>query len=294
MRTTVLSVLFAFLCGGEATGQMPPDASAEKTERAAQSYEAAKNELTKFAFYFESDRQSELMLHPTPVFRATNPLRGEVYSNWFVWTRHGRPEVVASISKWYSPRPYLGLAATSLSSVKLVGTREGQEIWRPRSPGVQLRPVQGATSPEETPAVRLAQMRALAREFTAEFRREASIPEGGMLRLLNQPLFRYAGTGSDLKDGALFAFANGSAPQLLLMIEARQDATGIRWEYALAPMNSTEFHVWHKGREVWSLPQVAPPWRNSQNPTNVYTVFPDLTDKGRTQQLVNRLSSEIE
>ena len=270
--------------------QETSDGSPDNGDRAAESLEAAKNEVTKWAFSIESDRAAEFVLHSTPVFRATNPLRGEVYANWFVWTRKGRPEVIASVSNWYSPRRYLGLAASSLSSRKVLGTRDGQEVWRPRTAGIELRPIAGAKPPSEMPALRLTQMRALAREFTAEFRRQATVPEGGMLRLLNQPLHRYTDTREDLQDGAIFAFANGTAPQLILLIEAREDSAGMRWEYALAPMNSTEFHVWHDEREIWSLPQVAPPWPNSQIPTNIYTVFPDLTDEGRTQQLADRLS----
>jgi hypothetical protein len=269
-----------------ARAQAPADAA----ERAAAAHEEALKEVRKFAFYFADDRQRELLRKAEPVLRYTNPLRGEVYSTVFVWAHQGRPEAIGSISQWHSPRPYLGLSVTSLSQQKLIGTREGQEIWRPRSAGVTFRNVPEAEAPGDMPEQRLRQMKAFAREFAAEFKRDARVPEGGPLRLMSQPLYRYEGTVDGLIDGAIFGLADGTSPHLLLLLEARETAEGRHWGYALAPKNSTEYRVWHKGVEVWSLAQVAPPWPNSQNPTNTYSVFPDLQNEGRTAELAKRLA----
>ncbi len=256
--------------------------------RAAQSREAAAEEVRRFAFAF-AGRDVRLQLHEAPVLRYINPLRGEVYSEFYIWTHEGRPEVVASISNWYSPRPYRGLAATSLSLEKLVGLREEHEIWRPRREGIELRPVPEAPVPASTPTDRLRQMGILARQFTAEFKREARYEEGGKLRLLSRPLYRYESTRDELQDGALFALAEGTSPQLNLLLESRQTSTGYEWQYALAPNNSVEYRVFHNGLEVWHLRQLAPPWPNSKNPLNTYTVFPDLQNPGRSLELAEAL-----
>jgi hypothetical protein len=262
-------------------------------ERAARAVEEAADEVKRFAFRLESSVDGSLDLLPTPVFRYTNPLRGEVYSTIFIWTHKGRPEVIASVSSWHSPRRWLGLAVTSLSAEKVVGTRDDEEVWRPQSAGIEFRAIPGAPGPGDTPANRLRQMGLLARQFTAEFKRDATVPEGGKLRLLSRPFHRYDSPANQVLDGAIFGLADGTAPHLLLLIEARQAGRTVRWEYALAPKNSVEYHVWHHDDEVWSLRQLAPPWRNSKNPTHTYTVFPDLGDESRTKELADELAKAM-
>jgi hypothetical protein len=276
-----------------ARAQDPAEAGSS-ADRAEESQAAAAKEVQKFEFALADSSTKPLKLHETPVLRYTNPLRGDVHANLYVWTRDGRPEVIASVSSWYSPRRYLGLAATSLSLEKLVGTRDGQLIWRPRGAGLAFRPVPDAPPPADTPAQRLRQMGALARQFSAEFKREARYNEGGKLRLLSRPLFRYEPAKGDVQDGALYALADGTSPQLNLLIESRAAGSGHEWQYALAPNNSVEYRVFHKDREVWHLPQLAPPWRNSKDPLNTYTVFPDLQNEGRSQELAEQLTKAAE
>ncbi len=285
---TVMTLVLLFVPVIQVWAQPAPEEN-KITERAAESLRLSTAEAKRFDYFITGDSEKKSKLHPTPVYRFTSPQIGEVYANLFLWTHQGRPVAIASISNWYSPRAYRGLAVTSLSTEKLIGTRDGKEIWHPKSGGLEFKPLADAKPPQKTAAQRLRQMRALAREFTAEFKRDASYPEGGKLRLLSNPLYRYESQQPELIDGAIFGFAFGTSPQLVLLIEARQTASGARWHYAWAPRNSTEYHVRHNGREVWSLPQLAPPWPNSKNPTNTYTVFPDLQREGRTQQFVDQL-----
>lgn len=293
LRTANLSVLSFLLLELAVQAQEPPLKEAS-FDQAAESQEAAAKEVQKFRFAFADGDKDKLKLRETPVLRYTNPLRGDVHSALYIWTHEGRPEVITSVNSWYSPRRYLGLAATSLSIDKVVGTRDGQEIWRPRGPGLVFRPVSDAPSPAETPAQRLRQMGTLARQFSAEFKREASYNEGGPLRLMSQPLYRYEVTKGDVQDGALYALADGTSPQLNLLIESRVTKAGYEWQYALAPNNSVEYRVFHNDREVWHLPQVAPPWPNSKNPLNSYTVFPDLQNEGRSDALAEQLTKAID
>lgn len=258
--------------------------------RAAESLQLATEEVERFTYLFAADRSSELKLHTAPIHRYTHQHNGEVYTNLFIWTYDGRPEAIASISNWFAPRRYHGLAVTSLSTRKLVGMRDGEEIWRPQSSGVEFKPIPDAPRPTESKAQRLRQMRSLARHFKAEFKRESRKPESGKLRLLTTPLYRYESESDKPLDGAIFGFASGTAPQLVLLIEAHRSRDGLRWEYALAPRNSQAFEVWYKDRRIWSLPQLAPPWPDSKDPTKTYTVFPDLQRDGRTQEFVNQLS----
>ena len=120
-------------------------------------------------------------------------------------------------------------------------------------------------------------MRLLAREFRARIK---AVNRGGdideELRLLAQPVYRYKSEDPTVLDGAIFSFVRGTDPELLLLIEARKVDSGVVWEYALAPMNSFEFQAFHRDREVWRKPQLAPPWRNIQDPTKPYMLIVDF------------------
>jgi hypothetical protein len=74
---------------------------------------------------------------------------------------------------------------------------------------------------------------------------------------LTQPIYRYEGTESPLIDGALFAFVQGTDPELFLLIEAHQVDGNPHWQYGLARMTSLEQGVSHRGKAVWTAPLVS-------------------------------------
>ena len=65
---------------------------------------------------------------------------------------------------------------------------------------------------------RLRQMRHYAGEFTSDQTRRDGITRDN--RLLTQPIYRYRGTESPLIDGAVFVFAQGTNPEVYLLLEA--------------------------------------------------------------------------
>ena len=76
-----------------------------------------------------------MTLQPEPVLRWSNPIVGEIYGDVFIWTSKGRPEVVASLHKWYSPNHHSAIEFVSLSTGRFVAERGGREIWAPSRPG---------------------------------------------------------------------------------------------------------------------------------------------------------------
>jgi hypothetical protein len=98
------------------------------------------------------------------------------------------------------------------------------------------------------------------RLLAADFR--ASDDFGGKgwteLRLLPTPIARYGESGSNLVDGALFAFVLGTDPEVFLFIEARSGAQGPEWQYALAPMTIFAVKASYQGKAVWELPNRGP------------------------------------
>ncbi|HEX5447217.1 MAG TPA: hypothetical protein VFW87_25605 [Pirellulales bacterium] len=73
------------------------------------------------------------------------------------------------------------------------------------------------------------------------------------LRLLTTPLYRYESADPAVIDGALFAFVCnvGTDPEIFLLLEAREEPGGPRWQFALARFGSRDLFVNEGDREVW-------------------------------------------
>lgn len=211
-------------------------------------------------------------LEPRPVLRWSNPERGQIYGNVFLWTSRGRPVVVGSLFKWYSPFTHMSHEFQSLSSSPIVARYDGADVWRTTDAGISPADLPDAPAVADTPAARLIQMRQLARRFTArEVTRESEKIE---LRLLPQPLYRYQETGdrAEVLDGGLFVFVQGTDPEIWLLLEAqRLDQSAARWTYALARMNSISLFVDYDGHEVWRREVM--PWDAIKSHKGPYTSF---------------------
>src|SRR5262249_14652448 len=108
--------------------------------------------------------------------------------------------------------------------------------------------------PAATRGARLVQMRRLAQEFTGyEINRDRE-DKRGELRLLPAPLYRYPAAKKGVVDGALFTLVStvGTDPEVLLLIEAREEGGKTRWEYACGRFSNWDLHVQRKGKEFWS------------------------------------------
>lgn len=241
---------------------------ADEAARAAELVAFANQEARTYTFRREGSDET-FALHPEPILKWSNPIAGALYGNVYLWTARGRPEVVASIHKWYSPARVRENEFQSLSLGTFVAERDGMAVWTSGRPGVVLRPFPDAPAPAGTPAQRLRQMRDLSKEFTARQTNRNGIDRD--LRLLTQPLYRYEKTEGGLIDGALFVFTLGTDPQAFLLIEARSVDGGAQWQYALARMNSVHLRATYRGREVWDLPTL--PWDEVYDHRGPYTNF---------------------
>ena len=229
-------------------------AEAEKV-KARRLLELHAGDAAGYAIYRDPARTQKLELRREPVYRWTNPTRvGGQTGDVFVWTDRGRPEVVASIFSHPAEghQRIVCHELHSLSRAVLVVDRPGPNQWVPRAPGVDLKPIPGATTPAGSAPARLAQLRTLAREFAGR-----SLSDKGQaweLRLLTRPLYRYESTDPDVLDGAMFALVSsaGTDPEIVLLLEARDDGGGPRWDYGAARCSDMDLWLTHKGQEVWS------------------------------------------
>src|SRR6185437_16936360 len=169
MRRTIPLILLPVLLG-----QAPDaakDAADEKAARAKRErlIEIYRGEASGYTIYRDSGRKEPVELRREPVYVWTNQVRTRGQDGAvFVWTCRGRAEVVGSFASFPpTGRRNLSHEFHSLATTTLDVTHPGPHTWRPEAPGIELATVPGAPSPARSPAQRLAQMRGLTRDFSA-------------------------------------------------------------------------------------------------------------------------------
>jgi len=242
----------------------------QERERAARTLANGQREAALYTIRAASS-ENMIPLHDESVLRWNNSVDQSVFGNIFVWTRAGRPEVIASIYQFYSPKTDFCAEFQSLSLDPLVVTKDGKEVWTPKEPGISLREFAGAPEPSSGKPLRLVEMRNLAGQFTVQLTDYSR--ETYRLRLLPRPLLRYGSADSDVLDGALFAYTYTTDPELLVVVEARKADKGYRWKYGLARMNIGELKVTQGDREVWRAERLEYPYLYKEG---VYTLFMGL------------------
>ncbi len=237
-------------------------------------------EVEGYTIHRDASRREKLELRPKPVYIWTNPLRaGGQDGAVFVWTYRGRAEVLATIFS----NPATGnrgiqhelhsLATTVLDVSRQAAPESKGETWSPKVPGVTLAAIPQADAPANTPALRLNQLRALARGFSGTTRDNDK--NRWELRMLPRPFYRYESTDPDVLDGAVFAFISsaGTDPEAILVIEARKapGASKPVWQFAVARFTDMNLVMRYKGQDVFSAPMILGPF----GPKGPYWIFHD-------------------
>jgi hypothetical protein len=198
------------------------------------------------------EKEKPLELQREPVLKWSNPDRGEVHGNVFLWTRDGRPLVVGSLLKWFSPHTHMSHEFMSLAEEPLVAKFHDKQVWKTDESGVTFADVPKADAPAADEAKRLLQMKQLAKDFSGD-KKEREDVNSTELRLLPQPVYRYSAPKQGVVGGGLFVLVHGTDPEIWVLLEARgKDAASARWQYAAARMNSVEMKLRHRGEKVWS------------------------------------------
>jgi hypothetical protein len=251
-RRSLIALLPAGLLAGTVVGfaQQPPTAAPADKENIAAALRLTQAAAAEYEFRVGKD-EKPLELRREPVLKWSNPTQGEVHGNVFVWTRDGRPLVVGSLFKWFSPHTYMSHEFHSLAEEPLAAKFHGYAVWEPAEAGLRFAAIPKAPAPARTEAQRLLQLKQLAKEFAGSKARPAREME---LRFLPQPIYRYSAPKRGTVQGAMFAFVQGTDPEIFLLIEARgKDAASAVWQFAAARMNSTQpVRLRHRGRQVWS------------------------------------------
>lgn len=94
-------------------------------------------------------------------------------------------------------------------------------------------------------------MKDLARRFSCRLTGDA---DGEQLRLLPRPLYRYQTNRDNLIDGALFAFVQGTDPEVVLVLEATRRDKRSEWRYALTRLSMATLEADLDGKSMWAVP----------------------------------------
>lgn len=248
----------------------------DERERAAATLEIGRAEAVRYVARAADGDQKPFTLNPDSVLKWHNTVDKNVHGNVFVWTKAGRPELVASIFQFYSQPVEFSAEFQSLSLGPLEIQKDGKTVWTPKEPGMTLTPFDDAGTPADSKPQRLLQMRRLAEQFSAELTTFTN--KTYRMRLMPQPLYRYESTDPQVLDGALFAFTYTTDPDVLLLIEARQTDDAFRWMFGLGRMHVAALKVSHRDREVWNVNRLVPPFFYKDG---IFTKFTELTLRTR-------------
>ena len=196
-----------------------------------------------------------------PLLKYNDSTRQLKESTLWLWTEQDVPCGLMAIE--YYPdlpkgAPWL-YEFVSLSDSKVTVTRGSDWNWNAKQAGLQRRPIPKAPAPAARPAQRLTQAKQLFLRFSAH---ESSPVDGRIeLRPFANPLHRYSDEAAGLIDGTIFAFVNGTNPEVLLVLEAvrgGQDQPA-QWRYSLAQMTGGEVAADLDAQEVWNQTEADPP-----------------------------------
>jgi hypothetical protein len=170
----------------------------------------------------------------------------------WAWGKEGRPAALATIfflqeddgrTKW-------SCELLSLADEPLILTGSAGWSWSPQQAGLRWQPLTGP-APADDEKSRARQMKDLAGDFAAS--ETFSPTQTTQLRLMIRPLHSYADEKRGIVDGSLFAFATGTNPEVMLIVECRKaDDGSLAWYFAGARMGAAQAELRHNDKVVWS------------------------------------------
>ncbi len=203
---------------------------------------------------------SVVKLQDKPVLRYRDDTRKGQESSLWIWSNGGRPSAILAIEFYpdYRKVPSWLYEIASLSTAPIGAKNKLGLNWAAKKPGLELQTIKDSKTPAAKAPQRLTQMRDLRGRFAAH---ESAVIEGRIeLRPMPTPLFRYTDSEAGVMDGAIFAFANGTNPEVLLVLEAHATKGGEpEWRYGLVQMTGGAVNVELDGTEVWQRGEADPP-----------------------------------
>jgi hypothetical protein len=274
LLTVIGGLLITVDTGGRsAHGQVPDLRTTKDDDRVARLAEMKQIAGTFRAASIDGGAKTDVPQILEPLHRWSDPTRENSDGALWAWRTTGRPIAIMAIELYPRDRNFgtvwaLEFTSLSTSPIRVEGGEHfnnvysdlppplsgGRLRWAPAKGGLEFRQIDDAPDPASTPAERLRQMRDLLKRFSArEFYKVKS--QEYALRPLPHPIDRYTDAASGTLDGAIFIYAHGTNPEVLLVIEAQRHGSGSpAWWYAAAPLTRAQPTVRLGQKDVWTHP----------------------------------------
>ena len=276
MNSTALFVLASILLAGP---QVPAE-HAVPDSKMTESLAAMKDAASTYRFQAAAGEGATVLI-PDPVLRWSNPVAQEDDAGLFLWTRQGCPEAAAQ----FFVRKNLWMHEfQSLAESPFAVDWSGQTVWAPNQAGLIFHVDPDSRPPDSDAIRRLRQMRKVAESFTASVEFQYDKDSHYELRLLPRQLYRFGSAEGKVLDGTLWAFVQGTNPEVLLLVESRPapDHT-LRWNYAFAAMTSYPAQARRDGKSVWKVDRQPIPTPDTRGPYLFRYDVPTADDKSKSR-----------
>lgn len=194
-----------------------------------------------------------LKLVAKPILRYSDPGGITTDASIWAWSNKGRPAILAGIFflNQEEKGPKWSCELLSLADDPVTVLSQAGWSWSPAKADLKWLPIAGV--PGDSERQRLRQMKEIAEQY------EVTTSEGtqkSQLRLMIQPLYRYADEERGLIDGAIFSYAADTNPETLLILECRKTADSPDWRAAFVRFGANICQARQDDEVVWECKAV--------------------------------------
>jgi hypothetical protein len=244
--------LFPVSIGMAAENEPEPADKAKKEEMARRRLDLMKSAIDEIEVASTPDfPKSALKFGKSPLLRYNDETRGFLDAGVWRVGEAGRPTAFVTIELYRAEEGMVLLTHEfiCLSQARFSMTLPGRMQWTPVGTELITALLPDAHAPADSATGRLQQMRQVARRFSVHEEYRGDKVE---CRLMPAPLDRYSDREKGIVDGALFAFANGTNPELGLLLECREKD----WTFGTFRMASAALSVDLDGKLTREIPNL--------------------------------------
>lgn len=240
----VVSVVATVPRPGDGAFAADKDQKEQRSKRRLEIMKAAIDELNVSLKDAQSDTPPKFAA--TPLLRYSDETRDFLDASVWRLGEKGRPHALVTIELYKSREGVARLTyeffSLTPSGLSLDSPRNVR--WLPSGTDLKVSAVPDGPAPADSTKTRLLQMRQMARRFAAheEYRKDKV-----ECRLMPQPIDRYDDAERGIVDGAIFAFANGTNPEIGLLLECGKD----EWSYGVLRLSSAALTLDLDGKLVY-------------------------------------------
>lgn len=250
-RLPLAIIFYCMPCGAQENENAPQEVQNQSAASAA--LQRMRRRALSLTMYTDRERERESApLQDKPLLRYSDPGGITTDASIWAWGNAGRPLALCAIFyERKSPREEKwSCELTALVDERYIVQGEAGWQWSPEKSDVDFQPMPGAPPPSDTATLRRRQMNEIVERFDVSETFNAERTD--QLRLMPRSLYRYSDAEHGLIDGALYAFANGTNPETLLIVECRSDSkAAATWQYGFARLSAAQLQAKLGDAVVW-------------------------------------------